>query len=92
MQNYYKNLENSLDDFILKIKEFEKTKNDFLKKDIRAIFNKIEHLSKILLDTLKIDANDISDALDLYLAENSEINYKNLMHTCLKLKENIIEI
>jgi hypothetical protein len=88
----FKNLENALDDFILKIKEFEKTKNDFLKKDIRAFFNKINHLSKILLDTTKIDASNILNALDLYLAENSEIKYKNLIHLCLKLKEDILEL
>jgi hypothetical protein len=88
----FKKLENALDDFIFKIKEFEKTKNDFLKKDIRVFFNKINHFSKILLDTSKIDASNISNALDLYLAENTEMNYKNLMHLCLKLKEDLLEL
>ncbi|NGX55975.1 MAG: hypothetical protein K1060chlam5_00209 [Candidatus Anoxychlamydiales bacterium] len=92
MNDEYKELIDTLNNFIEKLEEFNKTKNDYLKLDIRAIGNKIDHLSKILSDNIAMDSNIMFEKLDLYLSTTLDEDYKKLLLQLTKIRKKLFEL
>ena len=68
MEDKFSELANTLRDLINILEEFEKTKNDYKKPDIRAYQIKISSLAKIIENTTLKHTQKLLDAIDEYLS------------------------
>lgn len=69
MTDKYKELAENIGIIINLIEEFEITKNDYKKPDIRAYQVKISSLGKIIGDKVKEDTETLNNFIDAYLSD-----------------------
>ena len=92
MSDIYKDLSNSLDTIINLIKEFNETKNDFKKPDIRAYQVQMMNFAKVIGKNVLKHVLNLNDDIDEYLAKPLDGKYQDLMHDAVKLKNDLWEL
>lgn len=92
MIDKYKELSENLSIIINLIKEFETSKNDYKKPDIRAYQIKISNLSKIIGDKVKEETQKLNDFIDEYLSNPKKNKFLHLIEEAIKLNNDLWEL
>jgi hypothetical protein len=92
MIDKYKELNESLTAIINLIKEFEISRNDYKKPDIRAYQTKISNLGKIIGNKVKEETQKLNDYIDDYLSDPQKNKYLYLIEEAIKLNNDLWEL
>ncbi len=92
MIDKYKELSENLSIIINLIKEFETSKNDYKKPDIRAYQVKISNLGKIIGDKVKEDTQKLNSYIDEYLSNPKKNEYSLLIEEAIRLSNDLWEL
>lgn len=92
MEDIFKDLAASLNTIINLLKDFDSSKNDYIKPDIRA--NQIQMLSfaKIIGNTVLSDTQKLNSDIDEYLSNPQDEKFKTLIHDATKLQNDLWEL
>jgi hypothetical protein len=91
MRDKYKELTENLSIIINLLKDFNLTKDDYKKPDIRAYQVKISSLAKIINNKILEDFKILDDIVDEYLANPIEDNYLKVIDSATKLQNDLWE-
>lgn len=92
MQDKYKELSESLTIMINLLKEFELSKDDYKKPDIRAYQIKISNLGKVINDKVKKETEKFNNLIDEYLADPKLNKYSILIDEAIRLTNDLWEL
>ena len=92
MTDKYKEASTSLDFLVSLLQEFEITKNDYKKPDIRAYQNKLTTLGKIINSQVLKHIEKLNDDIDIYLANPKKDKYQKIIQDAIKLKDDLWEL
>jgi len=92
MKDKYKELSDNLSIIINLIEEFEISKNDYKKPDIRAYQIKISNLSKIIGNKIKEDTQKLNDNIDKYLSNPQKDKYSFIIENAINLNNDLLEL
>jgi hypothetical protein len=92
MEDKFNELANTLTDLINVLEEFEKTKDDYKKPDIRAYFIKILALAKIIGNTTLEHTQKLSEDIDEYLSNPQKEKFVSLINDAIKLQNDLWEL
>ncbi|HEU64191.1 MAG: hypothetical protein KR126chlam4_00391 [Candidatus Anoxychlamydiales bacterium] len=92
MKDKFSELANTLTDLINILEEFEKTKDDYKKPDIRARQVKILSIAKIIGNTTLKHAQKLLDDIDVYLSNPQKEKFSSLIKDAIKLQNDLWEL
>ncbi|NGX34202.1 MAG: hypothetical protein K1060chlam1_00552 [Candidatus Anoxychlamydiales bacterium] len=92
MEDKFSDLANTLTDLINILREFEKTKDDYKKPDIRAYLVKMLSLAEIIGNTALIHTQKLLDDVDDYLSNPQKEKFSALINDAIKLQNDLWEI
>ncbi|NGX43894.1 MAG: hypothetical protein K1060chlam3_00050 [Candidatus Anoxychlamydiales bacterium] len=92
MEDKFSELANTLTDLINILEEFEKTKDDYKKPDIRAYQIKISSLAKIIGNTTLRHTQKLLDSIDEYLSNSQKEKFSSLIKDAINLQNDLWEL
>lgn len=92
MIDKYKELSENLSVLVNIIIEFDSSKDDYKKPDIRAYQIKLSNLAKIIDGQVKEDTLKFINIVDEYLANPQKNNYAFLIEKAIKLNNDLWEL
>ncbi|NGX51935.1 MAG: hypothetical protein KR126chlam5_00225 [Candidatus Anoxychlamydiales bacterium] len=92
MEDKFSELANTLTDLINILEEFEKTKDDYKKPDIRAYQIKISSLAKIIGNITLRHTQKLLDSIDEYLSNSQKEKFSSLIKDAINLQNDLWEL
>lgn len=92
MEDKFKDLSGSLSDLMNLLIDFDKTRNDYKKPDIRANLVKMLSLGKIIGNTTQIHTEKLNSDIDEYLSNPSKQKFSSLIKDAINLQNNLWEL
>jgi len=91
MEDNFKKLARALSDLIIILEEFEKTKDDYKKPDIRACLVMLSY-AKIIGNTTLKHTQKLADDIDMYLSDPQKKKLTFLIEDAIKLQDDLWEL
>lgn len=92
MEDNFKKLARALSDLIIILEEFEKTKDDYKKPDIRACLVVMLSYAKIIGNTTLKHTQKLADDIDMYLSDPQKKKLTFLIEDAIKLQDDLWEL
>ena len=92
MKNKYKELAENIGVIVSLVKDFELTKNDYKKPDIRAYQVKISNLANIIGGLVKEDTEKLNYYIDAYLSVSNKEKLASLIDKAINLTNDLWEL
>ncbi len=92
MEDKFCELANALSDLINALKEFEKTKDDYKKPNIRAYLVKISSIANIIGNTTLLHTQKLLADVDKYLSNPQKEMFFSLINDAIKLQNDLWEL
>jgi len=92
MKDKYKELSETLSTIMNLIDEFDDSKNDYKKPDIRANQVKLMNLGKIIGNTTLKHITQLNSDIDLYLSDPIKENFSKVSTNAIVLKNDLWEL